>query len=49
MLDSLPESIWHDENATFLDPVCKSGVFLREVTNRLLEGLEEKFQTLKKD
>ncbi len=46
MLDLLPENIWHDENTTFLDPVCKSGVFLREVTNRLLEGLEEKIPNL---
>jgi site-specific DNA-methyltransferase (adenine-specific) len=42
ILDSLPDEIWQDENITFLDPVCKSGVFLREITNRLLEGLEKK-------
>lgn len=40
MLDLLPESIWNDKNATFLDPVSKSGVFLREIAKRLLAGLE---------
>ena len=48
MLDSLPNDIWRDENATFLDPVCKSGVYLREITNRLLDGLEEKIPKLDK-
>jgi len=42
MLDLLPQSIWHDERATFLDPVTKSGVFLREIAKRLMEGLKEK-------
>jgi len=42
MLDMLPEDIWSDENATFLDPVCKTGVFLREIAKRLDEGLEKK-------
>lgn len=40
MLDLLPPSIWKDKNATFLDPVSKSGVFLREITKRLMSGLE---------
>ena len=31
--------IWADPNVTFLDPVTKSGVFLREITRRLTEGL----------
>lgn len=31
ILDMLPDEIWHDSHATFLDPVCKSGVFLREI------------------
>lgn len=47
MLDTLAEawaadhdgaSIWADPNVTFLDPAVKSGVFLREVTKRLVEG-----------
>lgn len=40
MLDMLPEELWHDSSATFLDPACKSGVFLREIAKRLIEGLE---------
>ena len=40
MLDLLPESLWHDPTATFLDPCCKSGVFLREIAKRLIVGLE---------
>ena len=40
MLDLLPEEIWSDRNATWLDPVSKSGVFLREIAARLDAGLE---------
>lgn len=40
MLDLLPESIWSDPNATFLDPVSKTGVFLREIALRLNEGMK---------
>ena len=40
MLNQLPQEIWSDDSATFLDPVSKSGVFLREITKRLLDGLE---------
>jgi site-specific DNA-methyltransferase (adenine-specific) len=40
ILDLLPAEIWSDKNATFLDPVCKSGVFLREIAKRLDEGLQ---------
>ena len=31
--------IWADPNVTFLDPFTKSGVFLREITRRLTDGL----------
>ncbi len=41
ILDHLPPEIWRDKNARFLDPFCKSGVFLREITKRLLVGLEK--------
>lgn len=41
MLNHLPPEIWQDKNARFLDPFCKSGVFLREITKRLLVGLEK--------
>ena len=42
VLDNLPNEIWKDEMVTFLDPVSKSGAFLREITLRLLDGLEPK-------
>jgi site-specific DNA-methyltransferase (adenine-specific) len=41
MLNHLPPEIWQDKNARFLDPFTKSGVFLREITKRLLVGLEK--------
>jgi site-specific DNA-methyltransferase (adenine-specific) len=41
ILDHLPPEIWQDKDARFLDPFCKSGVFLREITKRLLAGLEK--------
>lgn len=41
ILDLLPEDIWIDMNARFLDPVCKTGVFLREIAKRLDTGLEK--------
>lgn len=42
ILDQLPAELWSDPEARFLDPFCKSGVFLREIAKRLLAGLEEK-------
>ena len=41
ILDLLPKELWGDKNARFLDPVSKTGVFLREIAKRLNEGLEE--------
>lgn len=41
MLDLLPQEIWRDKNATFLDPASKTGVFLREIAKRLMVGLEK--------
>lgn len=41
ILDALPAEIWRDRNARFLDPFCKSGVFLREIAKRLMAGLEK--------
>jgi site-specific DNA-methyltransferase (adenine-specific) len=40
ILDLLPANIWRNPSITFLDPVCKSGVFLREIAKRLDKGLE---------
>jgi len=41
ILDFLPHKIWSDKNTRFLDPGCKSGVFLREIAKRLDTGLEK--------
>ncbi|MFZ9936226.1 MAG: restriction endonuclease, partial [Luteolibacter sp.] len=55
MLDTLAEAwaknhkganLWADPSVTFLDPCTKSGVFLREITRRLTEGLEKKIPNL---
>ncbi len=40
MLDALPQKLFRDPKTTFLDPACKSGVFLREIAKRLIRGLE---------
>ena len=40
ILDLLPVELWSNPEAKFLDPVCKSGVFLREIAKRLIKGLE---------
>ena len=40
MLDLLPQELFRSPDTTFLDPACKSGVFLREIAKRLLVGLE---------
>lgn len=42
MLDQLPEELWSDPNAKFLDPASKSGVFLREIAKRLMIGLSSR-------
>jgi len=40
ILDLLPTDLWSNPIAKFLDPVSKSGVFLREIAKRLMKGLE---------
>lgn len=42
MLDMLPAELWSNPDATFLDPACKTGIFLREIAKRLMVGLESK-------
>jgi site-specific DNA-methyltransferase (adenine-specific) len=39
--------IWTDSAVTFLDPVTKSGVFLREITSRLTSGLRDEIPDLR--
>ena len=55
MLDTLAEGwaaahdgadIWADSAVTYLDPCAKSGVFLREITKRLIKGLEPQIPDL---
>ena len=46
MLDLLPPELFRSPKTRFLDPCSKSGVFLREIVKRLLEGLEEDFPDL---
>ena len=42
VLDMLPQHLFSNPTTTFLDPFCKSGVFLREIVKRLDRGLAEK-------
>lgn len=55
MLDTLAEGwavshggadLWADKTVKFLDPFTKSGVFLREITRRLIKGLEPEIPDL---
>jgi site-specific DNA-methyltransferase (adenine-specific) len=57
MLDTLAEAwaanhgganLWADKTVKFLDPCTKSGVFLREITRRLTEGLVKEIPNLQK-
>lgn len=38
--------LWADKTVRFLDPCAKSGVFLREITRRLTDGLAEEMPDL---
>lgn len=42
MLDLLPQELFENPDTKFLDPACKSGVFLREIAKRLNKGLKKK-------
>lgn len=55
MLDTVAEAwaannnganLWADKTVRFLDPCTKSGVFLREITSRLTEGLKAEIPDL---
>lgn len=43
VLDLLPEHVWSDPDLRWLDPGCKTGVFLREAAKRLMVSLAEAF------
>ena len=55
MLDTLAQAwaedhgganLWADPTVRFLDPCTKSGVFLREITRRLVDGLKDQIPDL---
>lgn len=46
ILDLLPKELWSNPEIKFLDPVSKSGVFLREIAKRLMKGLENKIPNI---
>ena len=48
MLDMLPKELFKNPDTTFLDPACKSGVFLREIAKKLLVGLKPQIPDLEK-
>ena len=46
ILDTLPQELFKSPDTKFLDPCCKSGVFLREIAKRLIDGLADKIPNL---
>lgn len=46
MLDALPQELFRNPNVKFLDPACKTGVFLREIAKRLIAGIADKIPNL---
>ena len=48
IIDMLPQELFENPDTTFLDPCCKSGVFLREIAKRLIKGLENQIPDLEK-
>lgn len=41
VLDLLPAEVWRDPTLRWLDPGCKTGIFPREITKRLMLGLQD--------
>ncbi|MBO5749064.1 MAG: Eco57I restriction-modification methylase domain-containing protein [Muribaculaceae bacterium] len=48
IIDMLPQELFENPDTTFLDPCCKSGVFLREIAKRLIVGLERQIPDLER-
>ena len=46
MLDMLPQELFRSPDTKFLDPCAKSGVFLREIAKRLINGLADRIPDL---
>ena len=49
VLDELPSKIWSNPDIKILDPVCKTGIFLREAASKLNKGLKNKIKDDKKE
>lgn len=45
MLDMLPKEVFKSKETKFLDPACKSGVFLREIAKRLIRAQFPDYET----
>ncbi len=43
ILDLLPDEVWQDSSLRWLDPACKTGIFLRQIAKRLMVGLRDEF------
>ena len=43
MLNLFPEEIWRNSSLKWLDPACKTGIFLRQIAKRLMMGLRDEF------
>lgn len=43
VLDLLPDEVWNNPNLKWLDPGCKTGIFLRQIATRLMIGLKDIF------
>ena len=43
ILDIFPEEAWRNSSLKWLDPACKTGIFLRQIAKRLMEGLRDEF------
>jgi hypothetical protein len=48
MLDDLPSEVWSQADYKWLDPCTKSGILLREVASRLLDGLSDQIPDFEK-
>jgi site-specific DNA-methyltransferase (adenine-specific) len=48
IFDEFPENLWSNPDIKVLDPVCKTGIFLREAAQRFNEGLKNKIKNDKK-
>lgn len=43
VLDLFPEDIWSNPDLKWLDPACKTGIFLRQIAKRLMVGLRDAY------